>query len=283
VAGAGSGKTSVLTKRIVRRALDGSADMSHVLAITFTRKAAGELNRRLTASGIRDRATVGTFHAVAWSVLRQRAADLGRKPPQVLASRSSLVRELLSPRYDDAAEVTAEIDWARARRITPANYIAAASHARRTTRLSPGVIAEHFEAYEGRKKGKRLVDFDDLLEGVIRDIERDRQFASVMRWRFRHLFVDEFQDINPLQLKLLESWRAGRPDLCVVGDPSQSIYGWNGADPDILRNIEQHVPGIAIVRLAANHRSSPQVVEARWSGTDRRLVCRRTSRRTWHR
>jgi DNA helicase II / ATP-dependent DNA helicase PcrA len=262
VAGAGSGKTTVLTRRIVRRSLDGSADLRHVLAITFTRKAANELQRRLASAGIRERATVGTFHAVAWSVLRQRATDQNRKPPTLLASRVSLVRELVAPRYDDASEITAEIDWARARRVGPAEYIAAARRDARTTRLSATTIAEQFEAYEGRKKGKRLVDFDDLLETVIRDIERDRQFADVMRWRFRHLFVDEFQDINPLQFKLLEAWRGDRADLCVVGDPSQSIYGWNGSDPTVLRNIGEYLPGVTVLRLDANHRSSPQIVQA---------------------
>jgi DNA helicase II / ATP-dependent DNA helicase PcrA len=262
IAGAGAGKTGVLTKRIMRRALDESADMRHVLAITFTRKAAAELSRRLVAGGMRERATVGTFHGVAWSVLQQRATDLGRRPPQLLTSRTSLVRELMAPHYGDVAEVTTEIDWARARRITSSTYAAETRRHNRNTRLSAAKIAEHFDAYEQRKKQKRLADFDDLLELLLREIERDRAFAAVQHWRFRHLFVDEFQDINPLQLNLLEAWRGERSDLCVVGDPSQSIYGWNGSDPDVLRHIENHIPGTTVVRLSSNHRSTPQIVEA---------------------
>jgi DNA helicase II / ATP-dependent DNA helicase PcrA len=262
IAGAGSGKTSVLTKRIIRRSIDETADLRHVLAITFTRKAAAELGRRLAAGGVRERATVGTFHGVAWSVLRQRANDLGRRPPQLLTSRTSIVRELLAPRYDEVSEVTNEIDWARARRITPQTYEAETRRNNRNTRLSAARIAELFDAYEQRKKIKRLADFDDLLELLLRDIERDRAFAAVQHWRFRHLFVDEFQDINPLQLKLLEAWRGERSDLCVVGDPSQSIYGWNGSDPDVLRNIERYIPGTTVVRLSSNHRSTPQIVDA---------------------
>jgi DNA helicase II / ATP-dependent DNA helicase PcrA len=262
IAGAGAGKTGVLTKRIMRRALDESADMRHVLAITFTRKAAAELSRRLAAGGVRERATVGTFHGVAWSVLRQRATDLGRRPPELLTSRASLVRELMAPAHGDVAEVTTEIDWARARRITASTYAAEIRRHNRNTRLSAAKIAELFDAYEQRKKQKRLADFDDLLELLLRDIERDRAFEAVQHWRFRHLFVDEFQDINPLQLKLLEAWRGGRSDLCVVGDPSQSIYGWNGSDPDVLRHIENHIPGTTVVRLSSNHRSTPQIVDA---------------------
>lgn len=261
IAAAGSGKTRVLTRRIMRRALDGSADLNHTLAITFTRKAAGELTRRLGATGLRDRATVGTFHAIAWSVLRQRAADQGRQPPQLLTSRASLVREILAPRYQDVNDVVGGIDWARARRISPAEYEASARRAGRSGRLPAGQIAEHYEAYEQRKNTKRLLDFDDLLEHLVRDIERDRSFADVQRWRFRHLYVDEFQDINPLQLRLLHAWRGDRTDLCVVGDPSQAIYGWNGADPEVLRSIDTHLPGVTVVRLETNHRSTPQIVD----------------------
>jgi DNA helicase II / ATP-dependent DNA helicase PcrA len=264
IAGAGSGKTTVLTRRIVRRVTDGSADSAHVLALTFTRQAAGELVRRLSRFGLQDRPTVGTFHGVAYSVLRQRWEDQGRRPPTLLTSRITVVRGLASVGTSAAnvAEIVAEIDWSRARRITPDRYIAQATKAARRTNLSLDRIAAAFTAYEAEKTKRGLIDFDDLLEQCLRTIERDRQFAEVQRWRFRHIFVDEFQDINPLQMKLLEMWRGGRGDLCIVGDPNQAIYGWNGADPSFLRNAEKLFPGLTVVRLTANYRSTPEIIAA---------------------
>lgn len=264
IAGAGSGKTTVLTRRIARRVADQSADPAHVLALTFTRQAAGELVRRLSRHGLQDRPTVGTFHGVAYSVLRQRWDDQGRRAPTLLTSRTSVVRGLATAGASAAvvAEITAEIDWARARRITPDGYVSLASKARRQTNLAPERIAAAFTAYETEKTKRGLLDFDDLLEQCLRAIERDRAFADVQRWRFRHLFVDEFQDINPLQMKLLEAWRGGRPDLCIVGDPNQAIYGWNGADPTFLRNAERLFPGLTVVRLQANYRSTPEIIAA---------------------
>ncbi len=101
-----------------------------------------------------------------------------------------------------------------------------------------------------------------------RAVRDDRDFAAVQHWKYRHLFVDEFQDINPLQLHLLEAWRAGRPDLCVVGDPDQAIYGWNGAESAVLAEFPERYPGSTIVRLETNYRSSPQIVRVASSVLD---------------
>lgn len=264
VAGAGSGKTTVLTRRIARRVADGTADSRHVLALTFTRQASGELTRRLAEFGLRDRPTVGTFHGVAYSVLRQRWEDQGRRPPTLLTNRASIVRGLgtLGASPAAVAEITSEIDWARARRITPDRYMPTAAKAGRQTNQAPERVMAAFAAYEAEKGKRGLIDFDDLLEQCLRTIEKDRAFADVQRWRFRHLFVDEFQDINPLQMKLLEMWRGGRPDLCIVGDPNQAIYGWNGADPSFLRNASKLYTGLTVVRLTANYRSTPEIIAA---------------------
>ena len=275
IAGAGSGKTRVLTRRIARRVTDGSADAGHVLALTFTRRAAVELVDRLHALGLRERPTVGTFHAVAQAVLKQRWADLDRRPPELVTDRTRLLAAAL---HDDAshgrgreggrtgglmvAELAGEIDWARARLVTPARYEIEASAAGRRPSAPAPVIAAAFARYEDVKRTRRVVDFDDLLALCLREIERDKAFAELQRWRFRHLFIDEAQDLNPLQSRLLEAWRGGRGDLCLVGDPRQAIYGWNGADPTLLDAIERRVPGITVVRLRRNHRSSPQIVAA---------------------
>ncbi len=117
-----------------------------------------------------------------------------------------------------------------------------------------------FSAYADEKRKRRVVDFDDLLELCAAELEHQPDFAASQRWRFRHLFVDEFQDVNPLQFRLLEAWRGGRPDLCVVGDPNQAIYGWNGADPSLLLRLPSLVGGATVVRLDRSYRSTPQVL-----------------------
>ena len=156
--------------------------------------------------------------------------------------------------------MTAEIDWARAQRAAPEAYRRAAAEAGRRTHAAPAQVADVFARYEHLKNQRRLVDFDDLLSLARTEVERDPGYAAAIRWRFRHLFVDEFQDVNPLQHALLEAWRGGRADLCVVGDPHQAIYGWNGADGRWLESFAEHHPGATVLRLRHSHRSSPQIV-----------------------
>jgi DNA helicase-2/ATP-dependent DNA helicase PcrA len=117
-------------------------------------------------------------------------------------------------------------------------------------------------AYERIKRHRGVVDFDDLLEQNLRAVETDKAFRELVHWRFRHLFVDEAQDLNPLQHALLEAWRGGRADICLVGDPRQAIYGWNGADHTTLTEVERFYPGVTVVSLVTNYRCSPQVVDA---------------------
>ncbi|MGH9128288.1 MAG: ATP-dependent DNA helicase UvrD2 [Acidimicrobiales bacterium] len=270
LAGPGSGKTRVLTRRIAWRISEGSADASHVLALTFTRKAAGELRRRLADLGVRDQVAAGTFHSVAYAQLRQRWADRGEPAPSLLERKAGLLGRLTGAgRAGTAAsrarllsEVAGEIEWARARLVSPSTYPAAAADAGRKPALPTPELAELYAAYEAEKHRRRLVDFDDLLSQCATALEADPAFAAGQRWRFRHLFVDEYQDVNPSQERLLRAWLGERIDLCVVGDPRQAIYGWNGADPTALANLPRRHPGTAVVSLDDNWRSSPQVLAA---------------------
>ena len=118
------------------------------------------------------------------------------------------------------------------------------------------------DAYSALKKRRGVVDFDDLLAGLLHALTTDRSWAEAVRWRYRHFFVDEAQDMNPLQLAVLEALRNGRPDVCLVGDPRQAIYGWNGADHTTLSEVERVLPGVTVVALSTNYRCSPQVVHA---------------------
>ena len=120
----------------------------------------------------------------------------------------------------------------KARLVRPTSTPRPATEAGRRPPVDPARMAELYQRYEEEKRRQRQVDFDDLLWLCTRAIETNDDFAAAQRWRFRHLFVDEFQDVNPLQFRLLNAWRGDRPDLCVVGDPHQAIYSWNGADLD---------------------------------------------------
>ena len=265
VAAAGSGKTTVLTRRIAYRvATDPDVAAQHVLALTFTNQAASELRRRLRHVGLRERIEAGTFHAVALRLLRQRAIDTDQRLPVVASDRFRLINEALRlvGSKADPTVVLNELDWTRARQLSPAESLTAAKRVGRRFSLEPTEFIAVADAYVTIKTRRGVVDFDDLLERCLGALNTDRQWAAGIRWRFRHLFVDESQDLNPLQHSLLEAIRDGRPDLCLVGDPRQAIFGFNGADPAIMNNVEQLYPGITIVRLTRNYRCTPQIIDA---------------------
>jgi len=273
-AGAGSGKTRVLTRRIAWRIASGGAAAGHVLALTFTRKAAGELRTRLSALGVPAQVSAGTFHAIALAQLRQIAAERGRPEPVILDSKARLLGPIVGGGPAQAAsgrnrfagsrsmvsDVAGEIEWAKARLVTPDAYREAASAASRRPAFPLETVAQLYERYEQERRRRRVLDFEDLLTSLTQMIERDREIRDSQQWRFRHLYVDEFQDVNHAQLKLLEAWLGDRVDLCVVGDPAQAIYAWNGADPHVMTTVETRWPGIATVYLASNYRSTPQVL-----------------------
>jgi len=264
-AGAGSGKTRVLTRRIAHRAATDDLDPRHALALTFTRKAAGELRSRLRRLGLRDDVAAGTFHAIAYAQLRARWAERGAEVPRLMDRKLRFVGDLLGRRRDMAQDVVAEIEWASARLISPSDYLDRAARAGRRPPLPGDEMAHLLDRYAEAKTESRVIDFDDLLRLTLRVMERDPQAAAAQRWRFRHLFVDEFQDVNPLQYRLLRAWLGDSDDLFVVGDPHQAIYGWNGADARYLDRFEEafpveRFPGVAVLHLRDNYRSTPQVL-----------------------
>lgn len=264
VAAAGSGKTTVLTRRIAYRVAHGTAMPQHVLALTFTRDAAAELKRRLRRLDIREPIEAGTFHGVALRLLRDRALAANQSPPQVANDRLRLAREVISELklQVEAYGALADLDWAKARMVPPDRYEGAIRISRRRSALTPARFPDFVAAYERLKRRRGVVDFDDLLTHTLEALRTDRAWADGVHWRYRHFFVDEVQDLNPLQHAVLEALRAGRPDLCLVGDPRQAIYGWNGADPTTLADVEVGYPGITVVSLTSNYRCSPQVVRA---------------------
>lgn len=260
-AGAGSGKTRVLTRRIAWRVATGQTDPNRVLALTFTRKAAGELRHRLRSGGMRDDVVAGTFHGIALTQLRQRWAERGIQPPAILDRKFRMIAQLMGRRPGvEPLDVVGEIEWAFARLVAPSDYENAAKLSGRTSPLPTGELGDLMEKYQMEKRRRRVVDFDDLLALAIRDINADVDYAAAVRWRHRHLYVDEFQDVNPLQFELLRSWRGDSNDVFIVGDPNQAIYGWNGADPNLLNRFAEREPEATIIRLTDNYRSTPQVL-----------------------
>ena len=262
-AGAGSGKTRVLANRIAYRVATGSAEAGNVLAITFTREAASEMRRRLKSLGIGNAPTVGTFHAVALALLRQRLVDLRQPVPNIVHNRQALAVAAagLHPLAERPRDLLVEIDWAHARMVSPADYITVVKRSQRYLPGSVSDIANIYKEYETLKKRRQVIDLDDLIAIVVRDMGSDSNFAEAVRWRFRHLFVDEAQDMNPLQFALFESIRGGRSDVFIVGDPLQAIYGWNGADRKIFDSLAETITKTTVLKLPNNYRCSPQILE----------------------
>lgn len=260
IAAAGSGKTRVLTRRIAHRIAVGSADARHTLALTFTREAAGELRRRLRRIGTRDPVEAGTFHSIARSLLMQRWQDRNEPAPSIVNDRDRLLRELKTG--IPVSVLGAEVDWASARGIAPAGYAAAARGAQRRTLAPVPDVADALQAYADVKRHRGVVDLDDLLTLTCRHLTEDALWAEGVRFRYRHVLVDEAQDLNPVQFRLLRALIAGRNDVFLVGDPAQAIYAFNGSNPAFLAEVDRHLPGVEIVRLPVNHRSTPAIVEA---------------------
>ena len=260
IAGAGSGKTRVLTRRIAYRIATRDADARHTLALTFTREAAGELRRRLRAVGIDERIESGTFHATALNILRQRWSDQRRTPPTIVEDRPRLVGLATGASGEALNDLVAELSWASARGLDASGYLRSSRGKRRSDRATR--VAEAIDAYAAEKRSRGVLDLDDLLVVCAAELNSNSNFADAVRWRFRHLLVDEAQDLTPIQHALLRALQGARHDLFLVGDPAQSIYGFNGSDPTLLQDVSTHFPEVEILRLSNNHRCTPQVVTA---------------------
>ncbi|MET7877225.1 ATP-dependent DNA helicase UvrD2 [Micromonospora profundi] len=266
LAGAGTGKTRAITSRIAHRALSGEISPRHVLAVTFTARAAAEMRHRLTllgAQGVQAR----TFHAAALRQVRYFAPRLlaGRAMPELLDSKVRLVTlaaARVGLRTDRAAarDLAGEIEWAKSSLVEPADYVVSAARALRDTPHEPAKVADVFTAYEQLKRANGVIDFEDMLRAAVWGIEEHPDVGEQVRGQYRHFVVDEYQDVNPLQQRLLDAWLGGRNDLTVVGDASQTIYSFTGATSAYLVDFPRKHRGATVVRLVRDYRSTPQVV-----------------------
>jgi DNA helicase II / ATP-dependent DNA helicase PcrA len=265
LAGAGTGKTRAITHRIAYAAAIGVVNPAHVLALTFTVRAAGELRGRLRQLGAAQ-VRASTFHAAALRQLNYFwPRVIGGPPPQLIDTKMSLVREAAGQarvRLDGPglADAASEIEWAKTTQIRPEAYVRAAAAAGRSPVTGGEAMAAVYDGYERLRRERQLIDFESVLELTAAIVLEHRGAAQVVRDTFRYFVVDEYQDVNPLQKLLLDAWLGDRDELCVVGDPHQVIYSFTGATSDYLTGFTAEFPGATLVRLVRDYRSTPQVV-----------------------
>ncbi|GAA1394658.1 ATP-dependent DNA helicase UvrD2 [Luteococcus peritonei] len=267
IAGAGTGKTRAITHRIAYGALTGALDPAGVLAVTFTTRAAGEMRARLKQLGV-PHVQARTFHAAALRQIKYfwpRA--YGVELPEVSEKRMGLVAEAASRaglRVDTGLlrDLVGEISWAKVSNVTAGEYPAIARATNRTLAgADPETVAKVFTGYEAAKRARGQIDFDDILLCTAALLSEHEQVAAEVRGQYRHFVVDEYQDVSPLQQSVLNLWLGERRDLCVVGDPHQSIHAFAGARADFLTGFAATHPETTVVRLVRDYRSTPQVVD----------------------
>ncbi|MEB3062131.1 ATP-dependent DNA helicase UvrD2 [[Mycobacterium] zoologicum] len=275
LAGAGTGKTRTITHRIAALVAGGHVAAGQVLAVTFTQRAAGEMRSRLRALGnaVNGGSGVGsvqalTFHAAARRQLRYFwPRVVGDTSWELLDRKFGVVARAaghagLRLSNDDVRDVAGEIEWAKASLISPEQYPEAVAAAGRDTPVDAAQLAQVYAGYEALKvRGEvTMLDFDDLLLHTAAAIENDAAVAAEFRDRYRCFVVDEYQDVTPLQQRVLSAWLGQRDDLTVVGDANQTIYSFTGASPRYLLDFTRRFPDAALVRLERDYRSTPEVV-----------------------
>jgi DNA helicase-2/ATP-dependent DNA helicase PcrA len=259
LAGAGSGKTTTITRRIAQQVASGAFAPAQIMAVTFTDKAAGELKHRLAALGAPG-VRASTFHSAALRQLRHFAPGAVGKilPSKALALRQ-IANSLPAPfKFRPAGDLATEIEWAKNRRIAVDRYAVEADG--REPPIPIDLMLRVFREYERRKAAEGLIDFEDLLELTVQMFEQNAEARETFRAQYRAFTVDEYQDVNLLQQALLDLWLGDRDDLCVVGDDYQSIYSFTGAGPEHLLGVPARFPQALVVRLEENYRSTPQVL-----------------------
>jgi len=272
IAGAGTGKTRAITHRIAYAVDIGVADPQKILALTFTARAAGEMRTRLRGLGV-PTVSARTFHAAA---LRQLMFFwphvLGGRFPSLLTSKTGFIDESIKragittkKKRTTLRDIAGEIEWAKVIGLAPDEYIQGADdYARRVRVGSDQVeakdIARIYEAYESIKLQERAIDFEDVLNLTVGMLEEEPDVRDRVRDQYRYFTVDEYQDVSPLQQRLLDLWVGNRQDICVVGDPAQTIYSFAGATPAFLLNFVNRYPEAEVIRLSHGYRSTPEII-----------------------
>ena len=272
IAGAGTGKTRAITHRIAYAAAIGTMDPQKVLALTFTAKAAGEMRARLRTLGV-PTVAARTIHSAAlkqllyfWpSVFGGRTPDLMTTKTGFLTeaiNRAGLSSSLRATNRELMRDIASEIEWAKVSQVTPVDYIDQVGRRSQKPRVLPEQMVQIYTAYESIKKQELAIDFEDVLLLCAAMLEEEREVRERVQDQYRYFTIDEYQDISPIQQRLINAWLGTRRDICVVGDPAQTIYSFAGATPIFLNSFTQRFPEAEVIRLTTGYRSTPEITFA---------------------
>ena len=272
IAGAGTGKTRAITHRIAYAAAIGTMDPSKVLALTFTARAAGEMRTRLRSLGV-PTVAARTVHSAAlkqliyfWpTVFGGRTPDLMNSKTPFLTeavNRADLTSEIRITSRETMRDIATEIEWAKVSQVAPIDYLDQVNARQMKPRVKAEHIAAIYVAYESLKKQELAIDFEDVLLLTSAMLEEERTVRERVQDQYRYFTVDEYQDISPIQQRLINAWLGSRKDICVVGDPAQTIYSFAGATPVFLNTFTQRFPEAEVIRLSTGYRSTPEITFA---------------------
>jgi DNA helicase-2/ATP-dependent DNA helicase PcrA len=272
IAGAGTGKTRAITHRIAYAASIGTMDPAKVLALTFTSRAAGEMRTRLRSLGV-PTVAARTIHAAALKQLVYFWPSVfgGRVPELMTAkagfigeaiSRAGLSSELRATSRELMRDIASEIEWAKVSQVAPEDFVNEISKRSQKPRVSAEKLAQVYSAYESIKKQELAIDFEDVLLLTAAMLEEERTVRERVQDQYRYFTIDEYQDISPVQQRLINAWLGSRQDICVVGDPAQTIYSFAGATPVFLNSFTQRFPDAEVIRLSTGYRSTPEITFA---------------------
>ena len=272
IAGAGTGKTRAITHRIAYAAAIGTMDPAKVLALTFTAKAAGEMRVRLRTLGV-PTVAARTIHAAALKqLLYFWPTVFGGKTPDLITAKSGFISEAVNRAgLSDSIRVTnrelmrdiaSEIEWAKVSQIGPEDFVSEIQKRVQKPRASAEHLAKIYSAYESVKKQELAIDFEDVLLLTTAMVEEERDVRERVQDQYRYFTIDEYQDISPIQQRLINAWLGSRQDICVVGDPAQTIYSFAGATPVFLNTFTQRFPEAEVIRLSTGYRSTPEIIFA---------------------
>ena len=272
IAGAGTGKTRAITHRIAYAAAIGTMDPQKVLAITFTARAAGEMRVRLRGLGV-PMVAARTIHSAALKQLIYFWPSVfGGKTPDLITTKSSFLGEainraglsdtLRATSRDLMREIASEIEWAKVSEVAPEDFLAEIEQRVQKPRVNAEQLAKVYMAYESVKKQELAIDFEDVLLLTAAMIEEERDVRERVQNQYRYFTIDEYQDISPIQQRLINAWVGTRQDICVVGDPAQTIYSFAGATPVFLNSFTKRYPEAEVIRLSTGYRSTPEITFA---------------------
>ena len=266
LAGAGSGKTRAITHRIAYGVETGVYSAEKVLALSFTVKAAGEMRSRLSELGV-EGVACRTFHSAAMRQLAHFWPDLiGGDLPKVLHSKAATLKRAAAQLGIHVTDellrgIAAEIEWRKVRLLSMEHYATVLPERPLPGGLSVDATLALVEKYEELKDDQRNLDFEDTLIATLGMLNSEKWVADRVREQFRFFVIDEYQDVSPVQRALLDAWRGDHSEVCVVGDPNQTVFGFAGASDEHLLRFESEFPGATTVELDRNYRSTPEIVK----------------------